>query len=126
MYLLDTNTVINFLDAELPASAIQSLNNIVDEQCNISIITKMEALGYNFKTIADQNTMEAFINGSNILEINNEVVNRTIVIRKSKKIDLPDAIIAATALISNLILITRNIADFKNIPGLQVIDPNNL
>jgi len=79
----------------------------------------MEALGFNLKTIADQNTMEAFINGSNVLEINDDIVNKTIAIRKSTKIDLPDAIIGATALIHNLILITSNTHDFKNIPGLR-------
>jgi predicted nucleic acid-binding protein len=70
--------------------------------------------------------METFINGSNLLEINNEVVNKTIAIRKARKISLPDAIIAATAFIYDLILITSNSADFKNIPGLQIIDPRNL
>src|ERR1035437_8058385 len=123
MYLLDTNAVINFLNASLSSGAMQSLNNFVDQQCNISIISKMETLGYNFKTMTEQYKMEGFINGSNILEINNDVVNKTITIRKSKKIDLPDAIIAATAIIYNLILITRNSSDFKNIQGLQVIDP---
>jgi len=36
---------------------------------------------------------------------------------------LPDAIIAATALVSNLALTTRNVSDFKNIPGLKIINP---
>jgi hypothetical protein len=45
MYLLDTNVVINFLEASLPAGAMSSLGNIIDVQCNISIVTKMEALG---------------------------------------------------------------------------------
>jgi predicted nucleic acid-binding protein len=39
---------------------------------------------------------------------------------------LPDAIIAATALVYDLVLISRNISDFKNIDGLQVIDPHSL
>ena len=75
MYLLDTNVIINFLDASLSPIAIVSLSNVIDEQCNVSIISKMETLGYNFKTVSEQNTMETFINGSAILEINNEVVN---------------------------------------------------
>jgi predicted nucleic acid-binding protein len=126
MYLLDTNVVINFLEASLPAGAMNSLGNIIDVQCNISIVTKMEALGFNFKTVAEQNSMETFIGCAAILELTDEVVNKTIEIRKSKKINLPDAIIAATSIVSNLILITRNAADFKNIIGLQVIDPHTL
>ena len=36
------------------------------------------------------------------------------------------AIIAATALIHNLTLITRNIADFKSISNLAIINPHSL
>ena len=36
---------------------------------------------------------------------------------------LPDAIIAATALTENFILVTRNIDDFKSISTLEVFNP---
>jgi len=49
---------------------------------------------------------------------------RTAEIRKSHLIKLPDAIIiAATALVYKLILITRNIEDYKDIEGLEIINP---
>ena len=38
-------------------------------------------------------------------------------------IKLPDAIIAATALVYDLTLISRNVSDFKNIEGLKVLNP---
>ncbi|MBS1751893.1 MAG: hypothetical protein JST63_18485 [Bacteroidetes bacterium] len=43
--------------------------------------------------------------------------------RKTYNIKLPDAIIAATALSYELILITRNTIDFKNINNLKLINP---
>lgn len=46
--------------------------------------------------------------------------------RQHKKLKLGDAIIAATALIYDLALLTRNTVDFNNIQGLQVIDPHKL
>lgn len=49
-----------------------------------------------------------------------------ITLRKTKRIDLPDAIIAATALSQNLIIISRNVKDFTGIDGLQVLDPYSL
>lgn len=125
-YLLDTNAVINYLDASLPVAGMQLLNAIVDDEPIVSIITKMETLGYNFKSVEEQITMEIFINGSVILDLNNDIVNKTISIRKIKKIKLPDAIITATALVYDLVLISRNTSDFKNIDGLQVIDPHSL
>ena len=125
-YLLDSNAVINYLDASLPVEAMQFLNTIVDDEPIVSIVTKMETLGYNFKSVEEQTTMETFIYGSAILDLNNDIVNKTIALRKSKKMKLPDAIIAATALVYDLVVISRNTSDFKNIDGLQVIDPRSL
>ena len=56
-------------------------------------------------------------------EINKEIIQTCVNLRKSKIIKLPDAIVAATALVSNLTLTTRNVSDFKNIPGLKIINP---
>lgn len=58
-----------------------------------------------------------------IYDLAKEIVERTIILRQNFKIKTPDAIIAATALVYNRKLITRNNSDFKKIPGLLVIDP---
>lgn len=122
-YLLDTNAVIHFLGASMPDHSMKVMNNIVDRDSIISIITKMETLGFNFKSEDEQFTMEYFVEGSTVLQINNDIVNKTIDIRKTKKLKLPDAIIAATALVYDLTLITRNTSDFADIQGLKVINP---
>ncbi|WP_256565294.1 PIN domain-containing protein [Dyadobacter chenhuakuii] len=44
-------------------------------------------------------------------------------IRKLHNLKLPDAIIAATAMVYNLTLVTRNTKDFSNISGLTLINP---
>lgn len=54
------------------------------------------------------------------------IAAKTIEIRQKYKTKLPDAIIAATALVHNLTIISRNTADFKNIEGLKVLDLYNL
>lgn len=123
MYLLDTNTIIYYLNASLPLTAMQFMHGVVDTHCNISVIAKIETLSFNLATSAEQKIMEAFITGSTVLGIDDEIVNKTVAIKKLKKIKLPDAIIAATALAYNLILISRNISDFNGIQGLKVINP---
>ena len=67
-----------------------------------------------------------FVQVALIYYLNKEIVDRTIDLRQNFKIKTPDAIIAATALTYNRKLITRNNSDFKNIPGLIVIDPYDL
>jgi predicted nucleic acid-binding protein len=57
------------------------------------------------------------------LDLTSNVVDVSIDIRKKNKTKLPDAIIAATALVYDLVLISRNVSDFKNIEGLQLVDP---
>ncbi len=42
-------------------------------------------------------------------------------LRKSgKSIEMPDALIAATASVHELVLVTRNVRHFQNVPGLAV------
>lgn len=124
-YLLDTNVVIHFLDASLPIKSINALNQIVDDTPTISVVTKMELLSFNFTSIDEQTVMETFIDNSTIVDINNDIVAKTISIRKTEKIKLPDAIIAATAIVGNFTLITSD-TDFKKINELKVIDPHSL
>lgn len=124
-YLLDSNVVIKFLEASLPSSAMERLIGIVDKEPIISVLTKIETLGFNFKTSEEQFIIETFINNSIILDINNEIVNKTIELRKSKKIKLPDAIIAATAIVYQLKLVSND-SDFNDIQGLTIINLRNL
>ncbi len=58
--------------------------------------------------------------------INDDVIQKTIDLRKMQKIKLGDAIIAATALVYNFDLLSHNLADFKNVPSLKVVDPYTL
>jgi predicted nucleic acid-binding protein len=53
-------------------------------------------------------------------------VNKTIQLRQKQKIKLPDAIIAATALVNGLALVSNNTKDFKNIPDLELVNPYDM
>jgi predicted nucleic acid-binding protein len=64
-----------------------------------------------------------FIIECKVLQLDDSVIDKTIEICKSHRIKLPDAVIAATALVNDLALITRNISDFKNIKGLELLNP---
>ena len=121
-YLIDTNVIIGYLDNKLPTHGMVLMNGIIDDTPNISVITKIEVLRFN--TSSDTyKVLEDFIRESSVFDLNDLVVENTISICKSHRIKLPDAIIAATALVYNLILITRNISDFKNINGLELVNP---
>jgi len=117
-YLLDTNVVIDFMGRKLPENSKVFLSKIIDDQINISAINKMELLGFQH---TEQNLI-SFVNYSEVYPIDDEVVDKTIDLRKKHKIKLPDAIIAATAIVNGFILISHNIKDFQKIAELQIID----
>lgn len=57
------------------------------------------------------------------MPINESVIDKAISLRQEFKMKSNDSIIAAAALMHHMELYTRNVDDFKNITGLQVINP---
>ncbi|WP_431215143.1 PIN domain-containing protein [Puia sp. P3] len=56
-------------------------------------------------------------------ELDKDTKTKTVSLRKGHKIKLPDAIIAATAIVNGLTLLTRNVSDFQAISDLSFINP---
>jgi predicted nucleic acid-binding protein len=118
-YILDTNVILDFMGKNFSENIQNTVAKIIDEEINISLITKIELLGFSN---IEQN-LEDFVSCANVLVLNDEVVNKTIELRRKHKKRLPDIIIASTAIIHNLTLATRNVADFKNIENLSIWNP---
>lgn len=86
-HLIDTNTVIDYLGRKLPDSGMAFMNNIIDAVPNISIITRIEVLGFSapdehYKTLTD------FMDDAVILNIDTAGADKIIDIRKAHKIKL--------------------------------------
>jgi toxin FitB len=118
-YLIDSNILIEYIGKILPIASHAAITTIIDEEFNISFINKIEVLGHS----SAGSRLKDFIELAAMYDINNEIIEQTIELRKNYKIKIPDAIVAATALVYNLTLITHNIADFKNISGLDLLNP---
>jgi predicted nucleic acid-binding protein len=118
-YLIDSNILIEFTGQLLPEMVYLELSSIIDSDFNISFINKIEVLAHPTADFRWQN----FIAQSTIFKADDEIINKAIEIRKARKIKIPDAIIAATAIANDLILLTRNMADFKNVKGLEAENP---
>jgi predicted nucleic acid-binding protein len=125
-YLIDTNVVIEYIGEALPSKALSFLDDIIDGQFHVSVINKFELLGFTGIIQLEEQKFGVFLKAANVCNLDEEVVNRTIEIRKQYKTKLPDAIIAATALKHDLVLITRNAKDFQKIKGLTVQNPHDI
>ena len=98
---------------------------VLDQTPTISVITEIEALSWINPDKSKEQIVKTFVQDANILALTPEVVAQTIRIRRSRKIKTPDAIMAASAIVHNLTLITSD-SDFINIENLNIIDPNSL
>jgi predicted nucleic acid-binding protein len=123
-YIWDTNTVIYYLQQQFPPSSEKFMDGLVAEaRPVISAITEIELLCWKSATEKDLEVLHNFIGDALVVELEQPIKYKTADIRKKHKIKLPDAIIAATALVYELTLVTHNVSDFKSIEGLQLINP---
>ena len=123
-YLWDTNTAIYFLQQQFPINAEKYIDSILQTNIPvISAITEIELLCWKTASENDLKVLNHFIQDATVIELEQEIKSKTAEIRKANKIKLPDSIIAATAIVYTLTIITRNTADFKNIDGLITINP---
>lgn len=122
-YLMDTNPVIDFFNGRLSTNGKKFIAAL---EPSISVITQIELLSNKNIPADEWKQINDFIQIAVIYELKKEIVEQTIILGQTYKIKTPDAIIAATALIHNRKLITRNISDFKNIHDLIVVDLHSL
>ena len=122
-YLIDTNVVIDYLENKLPEHSLTLIDGL---NVQMSIISRMEILAWPSANEDQITILTEFINASSILSLSEDIILKTIDIRKNYRIKLPDAIIAATAMINGFSLFTRNMTDFKKVNGLVIIDPYSL
>ena len=123
-YLWDSNIAIYYLQRQFPLPVEQFIDGILKEnQPFLSAISEIELLCWKSPLQRDTDLLQGFLDDSLIIELDKRIKLTTADIRKVHKVKLPDAIIAATAIVYNLSLITRNTSDFKKIEGLTIVDP---
>ena len=108
-YLVDSNIIIYHLNGEAIATNFLRQNY---KEIAISQITYVEVLSFPF-TPQEESSVKELLAKFTILDIDQNISNQAIENRKIKKIKLPDNLILSTAIVHNLILVTRNTKDFK-------------
>lgn len=126
-YLIDTDIIINYLRAKFELK-----RELLEEGAGISIITLGELIYGAYKSNRPQHLLEvtlAFIKESNLQIINlsqEGIFNfgslKAELEKSGKRLEDFDLLIAATAIVNDLILITGNAKHFERIKGLKIID----
>jgi len=117
--LLDSNIIIYSAQLEN-----EFLRQLIDERApSVSAVSYVEVLGYHRLGDAERAHFEAFFAEAQVLPLSQEVLDAAVRIRQARKIKLGDSLVAGTALLHNLTLVTRNVDDFTGIDGLKVLNP---
>ena len=88
-----------------------------------SLIARVEALGFQRITAEERGRLDKLFTWVEVLPVSDAVAEAAILLRQARRMKLGDALIAATALLYELPLVTRNEHDFKHITGLRLINP---
>ena len=120
--IVDTNLLIYHL-AGVPKATSFLTELIARQSFNISILTKIEFLGWDKHTPEGFEKSKRLVELSQIYPLSQEIADKAIDLRRKRVIKLADAVIAATAIVNNLQLATRNVDDFKGIESLSLINP---
>ncbi|NSZ15968.1 type II toxin-antitoxin system VapC family toxin [Agrobacterium vitis] len=113
--LFDTNILIDFLNGNEPARQELSLY----EEKAISMVTWMEVM----VGASDENgqATAAFLRSFRCIAIDQTVAERAVALRRGHRLKLPDAIVWASALAHDMVLVTRDTKDLPgNHPGIRI------
>ncbi len=84
-----------------------------------SVITRAELFGGTDR----EDRVQRLLSGGVEVDVTRPIAERAGIVKHACGVALPDALIAATALLHDLVLVTRNLKHFEGIPGLIVQPP---
>jgi tRNA(fMet)-specific endonuclease VapC len=126
-YLLDTDTCSAHLKSQSTVGSriLQNLGKL-----HVSVITVGELRTWAYRRTASRRRaidLELFLNDVDVLTVTVDVANRFGELRaglldQGQATPDLDLLIAATALVHNLTLVTHNTKDFQHLPGLALTD----
>lgn len=119
--ILDSNIVIYAFQPEYRDSSLERF--LLQGEFSVSNVTRLEVMGYWRNSDEEFKRFELFFEAIHVLGVSSEIIDRAIQLRRQRSMGLGDAMIAATALIHQLPLVTHNTRDFQWIAELELIDP---
>ena len=123
LVMCDTNVFIHWFRDD--SKTIKTLTTIGVENIVISAITKMELL-LGAENKAELAAMKNKIQSYPVIPIIDTVSVRAIEYienyRLSQNLQIPDALIGATAIVFDLPLFTYNLKDFRFLPNIELYD----
>ncbi len=101
---LDTNILIYYLqEREEVLFSLIEFNDIL-----VSVISKIELLGYHSISAVEEEQIEHFLSTVELIQLNDQISDIAIDLRKKYRMKTPDSIIVATAIYCDATLVTAD------------------
>ncbi|MBF0627244.1 MAG: type II toxin-antitoxin system VapC family toxin [Magnetococcales bacterium] len=112
-FLLDTNIAIDLLAGRIPT--------LPDGAYGLSIISEIELLSLQSLRAEEEQAIHELLTVLHRIQLNEPIRDQTILLRRQHGLKLPDAVIAATAMVWQATLITndtklRRVSNLRSIP----------
>jgi predicted nucleic acid-binding protein len=106
LFILDTNAIIDLINKKYGALDLDLF--VSENRCAISFITKLELLGFPEITEKEEQNILIFLQEIPVFSTSETIENETIKIRRTTNLKIPDAIIAATAIMIGAEVVTSD------------------
>lgn len=114
--LLDSNSLIYLSNGKIKEDILAPFSQVF-----YSVISRIEVFGFQRMAPREEEILASIVKNFHQIELTSRIVEDVIAIRRSHRVAVPDAIVAATARVHGLVLIT---ADMRGFPAL--LPPNQL
>ncbi|MBI4276662.1 type II toxin-antitoxin system VapC family toxin [Candidatus Uhrbacteria bacterium] len=121
-YLLDTNILLLYLhgsDGTIDPLFREFSEGNLELLC--TVISEFELLRYPHMTPDEESAIVALLSTMRILSVDRHIATTAALLSRRFRRSAFDLLIAATALVEDIPLVTRNVRDFRGIEGLRVV-----
>ena len=117
---LDTNVIIYYIHRDpIVVSVVDDLfrNKSV---ITLSVVSALELFSFPGLEAKEAEVIDKILSTLRVISLEMPIARLAGTIRRLYNLHLPDAVIAATALLNDKTLVTRNFRDFRKIPDLEI------
>ncbi len=130
-YAIDTNVIIATMQGVPDAVAFMETVELAGSEVLYSVIVEAELFSHSALTEDDRADLRRLLDLGEIVAVDSEIALKAADLRAlssrayKRRMKLPDALVAATALVRSAILVTRNVEDFEHLlrHGLRLHNP---
>lgn len=131
-YLLDTNVISETIRKRPDVHVKQWFQTIPSNQLYVSVLS-LGGIRRGIEKLSDQSRKDfmtawlendlTFWFGEHVMPVSSEIADKWGYLTSLATLPAIDSLLAATALVHNMKLVTRNVSDFRMIAGLEIINP---